>query len=300
MPQRPCGPTDKASAYGAGDCRFASCRGHGDRMCWKRPGSLRPRVSEHADSFILFLNWRRARPPALMLDVRFPIASRDRLRRSGPMAQWIRQRIRHRPTEPAPRKNKTSRGLCSEVVSAFGHPAAPRGSQVAIGMLWWSLQIRCSIVASISACHAEDPGSTPGGGERATRKFELGLWPSGQRIGMRSRGSQVRALSGSWWQNVLETPRDPLLSVSFFVRFESVTLLQASLSAGRRPADFCWLPACVTSTHGGRTRKTPFGARTKLRRTSSICDDEVGTALPARKGERDRLHSRPTPAPEAT
>jgi hypothetical protein len=27
-----------------------------------------------------------------------------------------------------------------------------------------SKQIRCSIVASISACHAEDPGSIPGGG----------------------------------------------------------------------------------------------------------------------------------------
>ena len=25
-------------------------------------------------------------------------------------------------------------------------------------------QIRCSIVVSISACHAEDPGSVPGGG----------------------------------------------------------------------------------------------------------------------------------------
>jgi hypothetical protein len=30
MPQfnRPRGPMDKASAYGAGDCRFESCRGH--------------------------------------------------------------------------------------------------------------------------------------------------------------------------------------------------------------------------------------------------------------------------------
>ena len=27
-----------------------------------------------------------------------------------------------------------------------------------------TLQIRCSIVVSISACHAEDPGSIPGGG----------------------------------------------------------------------------------------------------------------------------------------
>ena len=26
--QRPRGPMDKASAYGAGDCRFESCRGH--------------------------------------------------------------------------------------------------------------------------------------------------------------------------------------------------------------------------------------------------------------------------------
>ena len=27
-PSRPRGPMDKASAYGAGDCRFESCRGH--------------------------------------------------------------------------------------------------------------------------------------------------------------------------------------------------------------------------------------------------------------------------------
>ena len=26
--QRPRGPMDKASAYGAGDCRFESCQGH--------------------------------------------------------------------------------------------------------------------------------------------------------------------------------------------------------------------------------------------------------------------------------
>ena len=26
------------------------------------------------------------------------------------------------------------------------------------------VQVRCSIVVSISACHAEDPGSVPGGG----------------------------------------------------------------------------------------------------------------------------------------
>ena len=30
--QRPRGPMDKASAYGAGDCRFESCRGHPDRL----------------------------------------------------------------------------------------------------------------------------------------------------------------------------------------------------------------------------------------------------------------------------
>ena len=28
MDNRPRGPMDKASAYGAGDCRFESCRGH--------------------------------------------------------------------------------------------------------------------------------------------------------------------------------------------------------------------------------------------------------------------------------
>ena len=32
---RPRGPMDKASAYGAGDCRFESCRGH----CYLRNGS---------------------------------------------------------------------------------------------------------------------------------------------------------------------------------------------------------------------------------------------------------------------
>ena len=34
---RPRGPMDKASAYGAGDCRFESCRGH---LSQARNGSL--------------------------------------------------------------------------------------------------------------------------------------------------------------------------------------------------------------------------------------------------------------------
>jgi hypothetical protein len=33
-----------------------------------------------------------------------------------------------------------------------------------VAALSLSTQIRCSIVVSISACHAEDPGSIPGGG----------------------------------------------------------------------------------------------------------------------------------------
>ena len=34
-------------------------------------------------------------------------------------------------------------------------------------------QIRCSIVVSISACHAEDPGSIPGGGAFFIFSFHL-------------------------------------------------------------------------------------------------------------------------------
>ena len=36
--QRPRGPMDKASAYGAGDCRFESCRGHCStmRLCFSQ------------------------------------------------------------------------------------------------------------------------------------------------------------------------------------------------------------------------------------------------------------------------
>ena len=45
-------------------------------------------------------------------------------------------------------------------------------------------QFRCSIVVSISACHAEDPGSIPGGGvyfgesatQRAINSLLLGRW----------------------------------------------------------------------------------------------------------------------------
>ena len=32
-------------------------------------------------------------------------------------------------------------------------------------------QIRCSIVVSISACHAEDPGSIPGRGETISKQL---------------------------------------------------------------------------------------------------------------------------------
>ena len=44
-PQRPCCPTDKASAYGVWDCRFESCRGPNGRTWWKHPETLRPSVS---------------------------------------------------------------------------------------------------------------------------------------------------------------------------------------------------------------------------------------------------------------
>ena len=33
--RRPRGPMDKASAYGAGDCRFESCRGHRHTYTYK-------------------------------------------------------------------------------------------------------------------------------------------------------------------------------------------------------------------------------------------------------------------------
>ena len=48
-------------------------------------------------------------------------------------------------------------------------------------------------------------------------------------------------------------------------RSHSLTVCsQASLSAGRRPADFCWLPACVTSTHGGEQGR-PLWAQAQIR-----------------------------------
>lgn len=52
-------------------------------------------------------------------------------------------------------------------------------------------QIRCSIVASISACHAEDPGSIPGGGGlyrlSAASALHLRRIPCG---GLRRNGTQ--------------------------------------------------------------------------------------------------------------
>ena len=39
-----------------------------------------------------------------------------------------------------------------------------RPAEVGEGMTGHPCRIRCSIVVSISACHAEDPGSIPGGG----------------------------------------------------------------------------------------------------------------------------------------
>jgi hypothetical protein len=47
----------------------------------------------------------------------------------------------------------------------------------------WAWQIRCSIVVSISACHAEDPGSIPGGGvlfrvgNMGGMRLQCLLWP---------------------------------------------------------------------------------------------------------------------------
>ena len=38
--QRPRGPMDKASAYGAGDCRFESCRGHSCKLMWHARADL--------------------------------------------------------------------------------------------------------------------------------------------------------------------------------------------------------------------------------------------------------------------
>ena len=46
------------------------------------------------------------------------------------------------------------------------HPLEEADKRVSAIMIitGWLNQIRCSIVVSISACHAEDPGSIPGGG----------------------------------------------------------------------------------------------------------------------------------------
>ena len=52
-------------------------------------------------------------------------------------------------------------------------------------LVWDSNQIRGNIVVSISACHAEDPGSIPGRGVglelmavgSATSKVQVALWP---------------------------------------------------------------------------------------------------------------------------
>ena len=35
---------------------------------------------------------------------------------------------------------------------------------------WHAKHVRCSMVVSISACHAEDPGSIPGGGVLAAQE----------------------------------------------------------------------------------------------------------------------------------
>ena len=64
-------------------------------------------------------------------------------------------------------------------------------------------QIRCSIVVSISACHAEDPGSIPGGGAflaasptpggRFEGSVTLGLGRGGEQLQWRARSARFRA-----------------------------------------------------------------------------------------------------------
>ena len=47
--------------------------------------------------------------------------------------------------------------------------------------------IRCSIVVSISACHAEDPGSIPGGGVFSAKRGSFGGGDDAEK--MAKRGS---------------------------------------------------------------------------------------------------------------
>ena len=60
---------------------------------------------------------------------------------------------------------------------------------------WRACQIRCSIVVSISACHAEDPGSIPGGGVFLSFKF-LGRSKSKKAptVGLEPTTTRLRAL----------------------------------------------------------------------------------------------------------
>ena len=93
--QRPRGPMDKASAYGAGDCRFDSYRGHdlGEGI------GIRSLIMDKA-SACGHTGGKRTRDNKLSprsvnhgLRTRVEAAAAPH---SGPVAQWIR----HRPTEP--------------------------------------------------------------------------------------------------------------------------------------------------------------------------------------------------------
>ena len=98
-----CGPVDTASACGAGDRRFESCRSHNGRRCWTHPETLPPRSGTPLDA-----DTHAVPPPP-------PVAMFDRSRRSGPVAQ----RIRHRPTES---------GIAGS--SPAGVPTAERGGNI--------------------------------------------------------------------------------------------------------------------------------------------------------------------------
>ena len=81
---------------------------------------------------------------------------------------------------------------------------APHSSSYRWNLAWDSKQIRGTIVVSISACHAEDPGSIPG------RGVGLELMPSGS---VANRGFSF-AVSASGTSALLHAPEAVLAIVS--------------------------------------------------------------------------------------
>ena len=58
--------------------------------------------------------------------------------------------------------------------------------------------IRCSIVVSISACHAEDPGSIPGGGVFCEMGVWRDHWNDTEKISMDRSARACRATTSAW------------------------------------------------------------------------------------------------------